>query len=274
MKKGILVVSFGTSFAETRKKTIEAIEDRIKENFKEYEVRRAFTSHIIIKKLKNRDNIIVDTPEEAMEKFAMEGFDEVVMQPLHLIPGLEYDYINTIKEKYEERFKSVKIGRPLLYYKCEEEGIDDYTIMAEAVKKQIYGGANVLLMGHGTPHYANAVYSCMEMVFHDCGMENVFMANVEGYPYISDALKKIKEKNAMEITLMPFMLVAGDHAQNDMAGDDEDSFKSILQAQGIKTKVYMHGLGENEEIQKIYIQHLKDAINDTYGELGKNKKGM
>lgn len=276
MKKAILVVSFGTSYEETRKVTIEAIEDKVKETYKDYEVRRAFTSHIIIRKLKKVYNMHVDTPEEALERLKNEGFEEVIVQPLHLIPGLEFDYIKKIlTHGYKNSFKKVEIGRPLLYFKGEEEGHpDDYVLMAKAVKEQIKEGENVLFMGHGTPHYANAVYACFQCVLQDEGMKNVYMANVEGYPYIDNAVKRIKEDNIKEITLMPFMLVAGDHAQNDMAGDEEDSFKSILEAEGIKVNVYMHGLGENKKVQELYIQHLEDAIEGRYKEIGKNKKGM
>lgn len=273
MKRAILVISFGTSYAETRKATIEVIENKVKDDFTEYSVRRAFTSHMIIEKLRQRDNIIVNTPEEALEELADEGFEQVIIQPLHLIPGVEFDYVRIIAHKHRKAFKEIRVGRPLLYYKCEEEGIDDYELMADALKEQIKKGENVLLMGHGTSHYSNAVYSCMQMVLEDENMENVYIANVEGYPYINNVLKKLLDKDIKEITLMPFMLVAGDHAQNDMASDDEESFKSILEGHGIKTNVYMHGLGENEKIQNLYIEHLKDTINDTYKYLGKNKKG-
>lgn len=276
MKKAILVVSFGTSYEETRKVTIEAIENRIIEVYKDYEVRRAFTSHIIIKKLKRVYDINVDTPEEAMEKLKNEGYEEVIVQPLHLIPGVEYDYIRKIlSHGYKNYFKKLEIGRPLLYFKGEEENeVDDYTLMVDALKYQIKENENVLLMGHGTAHHANAVYSCLQCVLQDEGMNNVYIANVEGYPYIETALNRIKSHGVKEITLMPFMLVAGDHAQNDMAGNEEDSFKSILEAEGIKVNIYMHGLGENKKVQDLYLEHLQDAIEGKYKDLGKNQKGM
>ncbi|AWZ48043.1 sirohydrochlorin cobaltochelatase [Clostridiaceae bacterium 14S0207] len=276
MKKAILVVSFGTSYEETRKATIEAIENKIKDIYKDFEIRRAFTSHIIINKLKKVYNMQVDTPEEALEKLAKEGFEEIMVQPLHLIPGEEFDYVkNTSTHKYKKLFKRIEVGRPLLYFKGEDDEMpDDYTLMARALKHQIKNGETVLLMGHGSAHYANAVYACFQCVLEDEGMNNVYIANVEGYPYIDRAVGLIKKQGIKEVTLMPFMLVAGDHAQNDMAGDDDDSFKSILESEGIKTKIYMHGLGENEKVQNIYLTHLQDAMDEKYKSLGKTKKGM
>ncbi|MFX0548703.1 sirohydrochlorin cobaltochelatase [Hathewaya histolytica] len=276
MKKAILVVSFGTSYEDTRKLTIEAIENKVKETYGDYEVRRAFTSHIIIRKLKRVYDMHVDTPEEALEKLKNEGFEEVIVQPLHLIPGVEFDYIKKIlTHGYKDAFKRIEIGRPLIYFKGEEEGHpDDYTLMVDAIKEQIKDHKNILFMGHGTSHYSNAVYSCFQCVLHDEGIRNVYIANVEGYPYINTALERMKVDGVKEVTLMPFMLVAGDHAQNDMAGDDEDSYKSILEAEGMKVNIYMHGLGENKKIQDLYLQHLDDAIEGRYKELGKNQKGM
>lgn len=274
-KKAILVVSFGTTYEQTRKLTIERIEDNIKEKFKDYEVRRAFTSHIVIKKLKNMYDIFVDNPEEALERLYKEGFSEVVVQPLHIIPGEEYDYISNVVDTYriKNSFKNITLGRPLLYLKGEDIIPDDYSIMVKALKAQIADNENVIFMGHGTNHHANAVYSCLQAVLRDNGLDNVFIGTIEGYPTINNVINYLKEKEIKQITLMPLLLVAGDHVINDMASDQEDSWKSILEREGFKVKIYLHGLGENAKIQYIYVKHLEDAILNKYIKVGKTTKG-
>jgi len=276
MKKAILVVSFGTTHEDTRKVTIDAIEEKIKDTFVDYDMRRAFTSHIILKVLKNRDNIHVDTPEEALEKLKNEGYNEVIVQPLHVIPGVEFDYINNVVNRYKKckAFENIVVGRPLICFKGEEDGVpDDYSVMVDALSKQLPQKDTVILMGHGTNHIANAVYCCFESVLRDRGFKNVHVATVEGYPTLDRVIPNVIADGSTEVILMPLMLVAGDHAKNDMAGDDEDSWKSILEAEGFKVKIYLHGLGENSEIQDIYIQHIKDVINENFKNVGKTHKG-
>lgn len=260
LKKGILVVSFGTSYEETRKVTIEAIEDRIRENYKEYEIRRAFTSCMIINKLKNRDNIHIDNPEEALEKMAKEGFKEVIVQSLHVIPGDEYDEIKIAVHRFKNRnlFKKLILGRPLLYR------IEDYFNVVEALKSQIpetREDSAVLFMGHGSVHHSNSCYSQFKYVLNESGLKNVFLANIEGFPEIDVIIPKLKERNIKEVTLMPFMIVAGDHVTNDMAGEDDGSWKNILQREGFKVNIYFHGLGENKGIQDMYTQYVQDCID-------------
>ena len=279
MKKAILVVSFGTTHEDTRKVTIDAIEERIKNTFEDYDIRRAFTSHIILKVLKNRDNLHVDTPEEALEKLKNEGYTEVIVQPLHVIPGVEFDYINNVVNMYKasKAFKKIVVGRPLICFKGEEDHVpDDYSIMVDAISEQLTQMSQdntVILMGHGTNHIANAVYCCFESVLRDRGFKNVHVATVEGYPTLDRVIPNITKDIEEEIILMPLMLVAGDHAKNDMAGEDEDSWRSILEAKGFKVKVHLHGLGENSKIQEIYIQHIKDVINKNFKNVGKTHKG-
>ncbi len=276
MKKAILVVSFGTTHEDTRKVTIDAIEEKIKNTFSDYDMRRAFTSHIILRVLKNRDNIHVDTPEEALEKLKNEGYNEVIVQPLHVIPGVEFDYINNVVNRYKEykAFENIVVGRPLICFKGEEDGVpDDYSVMVDALSKQLPQKDTVILMGHGTNHIANAVYCCFESVLRDRGFRNVHVATVEGYPTLDRVIPNVLADGNTEVTLMPLMLVAGDHAKNDMAGEEQDSWKSILEAEGFKVKIYLHGLGENSEIQDIYIQHIKDVINENFKNVGKTHKG-
>ncbi|WP_032121513.1 sirohydrochlorin cobaltochelatase [Clostridium amazonitimonense] len=276
MKKAILLVSFGTTHYDTRKVTIDAIEKKVRETYKDYEVRRAFTAHIIINVLKNRDGIIELTPEEALEKLYKDGYEEVIVQPLHIIPGLEFDYINGVVDQYIEKgyFSKVKVGRPILYFKGHEEDIpDDYSILIESIEKLLNSYENLVLMGHGTTHYSNAAYVCLQQVLMDKGYNKVLIANVEGYPTLEDIIPKLKAKNMNKLTLAPLMVVAGDHAKNDMASDEDDSWKSILEKSGFEVNVHMHGLGEISEFQDIYIEHIKDAIDNRYDNLGKTTKG-
>ncbi|MCJ7689493.1 MAG: sirohydrochlorin cobaltochelatase, partial [Clostridiaceae bacterium] len=216
MKKAILVVSFGTTYADTRKLTIDRIQERVRVTFSDYDVRTAFTSHMIIKVLKERDGIMCDTPEQALDKLMKEGYAEVIVQPLHLIPGEEYDYVKEVVHKFknENAFKKIKLGRPALYYKGEEDRIpNDYGILVDAVEEIIPSDKVVVFMGHGTIHYANACYSCLQSVFNDHGYENVYLGTVEGYPTLQDVVRKLKKDKIEEVNLIPLMLVAGDHAK-------------------------------------------------------------
>lgn len=258
MKKAILVVSFGTSFHDQLENCIEATENVIRENFKDIEVRRAFTSNMIIKKLKTRDNLDIDTPKEALEKLKKDGFTEVYIQPLHVIYGYEYDKIRLAVHDYRHNnsFEKLELGTPLLYKN------EDYFKVAEALKEQLpkEENSNVVLMAHGSEHFANSAYFQFEYVLHKIGLNNVTFATVEGYPLIEDIIPSIKEKQVKEVTLMPLMLVAGDHAQNDMASEEEDSWKSILEKEGIKVNTYLKGLGENKAIQKLYVEKVKEIL--------------
>lgn len=259
-KKGILVVSFGTSYLDSLKSCIESSENEIKNTYKDYEVRRAFTSNIIMKKLKERDKMEIDTPDVALGKMKKEGFTEVIVQPLHIMPGIEYDEIKAVVDKYsaDKSFNKLVLGRPILYR------AEDYKIAIDAIKVQLpklNKEQAVIFMGHGTPHYANSAYCQLAYMLQDEKLDNVFVGTVEGYPTLENVITQLKSKGIKEVTLMPFMLVAGDHANNDMAGDDKDSWKSILKAEGFTVNTYIHGLGENKGFQKIYLQHVKDCID-------------
>lgn len=273
MKKAILVVSFGTSYLDTLEKTIEKAEKQIRDNFSEYDIYRAFTSHMIIKKLKEKYEIFVDTPEEILEKLYEAGYEEVIMQPLHMIPGEEFIYINKIAEVFKEKFEVLKVGRPIFYYQGIEELPQDYSLFIEATKELYEENNAVVLMGHGTAHPSNSVYGCLQAVFEDEGYENVFVTTVEGYPNFENVISRLKRKNISEVTIAPLMVVAGDHARNDMASDDEDSLKSVLEAEGIKVNVHLKGLGENEKFNELYINRIDDLINNRYVGVGQTKKG-
>ena len=273
MKKAILVVSFGTIYLDTLEKTIEKAEKQIRDKFSEYDIYRAFTSHMIIKKLKEKYEIFVDTPEEMLGKLYEAGYEEIIMQPLHMIPGEEFIYINKISEVFKEKFEVLKVGRPIFYYQGIEELPQDYSLFIEATKELYEENNAVVLMGHGTAHPANSVYGCLQAVFEDEGYENVFVTTVEGYPNFENVIRRVKRKNISEVTIAPLMVVAGDHARNDMASDDEDSLKSMLEAEGIKVNVHLKGLGENEKFNELYINIIDDLINNRYVGAGQTKKG-
>ena len=258
MKKAILVVSFGTSYHETRKKTIEVCENKIKESFKDYDFYRAFTSGMIINKLKKRDNMFIDNPSEALEKLYNVGYQEVVVQSLHIICGDEYNKLKDMVAQYEDKFDKISIGRPLLTY------IDDYRETVEAVKKDLDKmdiDEAVVFMGHGTEHESHSSYPAIEYMFRDYGI-NAFVGTVEGYPELEQVIKKLKNRNIKTVDLLPFMLVAGDHAINDMASDEEDSWKTILEKEGFNVKVHVKGLGENPYIQEKFKNHALDCMKE------------
>ncbi|WP_315067702.1 sirohydrochlorin cobaltochelatase [uncultured Clostridium sp.] len=272
MKKAILVVSFGTSHLDALKKSIEKIEDKIRNEFKEYEVFRAFTAHFIIKKLKERDNLDILTPEEALYELKSKGFEEVIVQPLHIIPGEEFDYIKGIIEKVKDNFQTIRLGRPIFFYQGMNGLPEDYSLFIESIKEVLAGEESVILFGHGTEHPSNAVYGMLQTVLIDEDYENVFVSTVEGYPTVKNVLKKLKSKGITKTKLVPLLLVAGDHAKNDMASDEEDSLKSILQKEGIEVKLHMHGLGEIDKFDGLYINRIYDSIEGRYLNAGRTKK--
>lgn len=256
MKRGIIVASFGTTFPETRRLSIESIENRIKEKFKNDLVLRAFTSKIVVKRLKARDNLHIYDVKEALEEMKENGIDQVYIQPLHIIKGVEYEKIVNAVEEFKTSNKNIKvnIGRPLL------DREEDYknTVKALDLKLQEKNHATVY-MGHGSYHNADISYKKLQEEI-DKDHKNVYMGTVEGAITLDHILDKLKKNEIKQVMLKPFMLVAGDHATNDMASDEEDSWKSILEDNGIKVQVDMKSLGEIPYIQDIFIDHLEELI--------------
>ena len=257
MKKGIIVVSFGTTYEKTRKLCIESIENRIKEEYKDYLVLRAFTSQMVINKLKKRDNYIVDNPKEALERMKKEGVEDIYIQSLHIILGHEYEKLmGQVEEFLEESHNCfIKVGKPLLY-----EDMDYHKAVEGLELSDIGEKEAIVFMGHGTDHEVDKSYEKLEKVFRQKGHENVYIGTVEGKITIEEIIPKLKAKSIEKIILRPFMLVAGDHAINDMASEDEDSWASILKSNGFNVESQIKGLGEIKAIQNIYLEHLK-SIN-------------
>lgn len=270
-KKAIMVVSFGTSYPETLKQNIESVENHIRAAFPDYDVRRAFTSRTVIKRLAERDGVQIDNEVQALERLRNEGYQEVYIQPLHIVAGAEYDKVKRLVSRYahaqDKAFEKIRLGRPLLYSMGQEEHPDDYGIAIKALLGQLPApdrASAVVLMGHGGIHPANAAYGVFQLKLEDAGgLANVYIYTVEGYPSLTRIIGKLKEKQVKKVTLMPFLLVAGDHAINDMAGEEEDSAKSQLVAAGFEVTVYLQGLGENPAIREIYVDHLKAAIEHS-----------
>lgn len=260
-KKAVLVVSFGTSYNESREKTIGSVEKKIAVALPDYEQRRAFTSQIIIDKIAKRDNEKIDNVTEAMQKLVNEGFGTLIVQPTHVMNGEEYDEMKELTEPFEKNFVSIKYGKPLL------TSSDDYADAINAIAKDIPNltdkSCAVVFMGHGTAHFANASYSALDYRFKAMGFENAFVGTVEGYPDIDKIKKDLAEFKPKKVILVPLMIVAGDHANNDMAGDDEDSWKTQLKKEGYEVECIIKGLGEYEGIQNMFVKHCNDALNEA-----------
>lgn len=256
----ILVVSFGTSYNENRDFTIGAIEESVKKAFPDYEVRRAFTSQIIIDKLKERDGLEIDNVEEALDRAVADGIKILVVQPTHLMDGYEYtDLANALKD-YEDKFEQVVLGKPLLSSDADFEAV----VKAITEKTSSYddGQTAICFMGHGTEADSNGVYAKLQEKLKSAGYENYYIGTVEAEPILDDVRAALKEKGVYKkVVLEPLMVVAGDHANNDMAGDEDDSWKSILEGEGYEVECLLEGLGQVEAIQDIYAEHTKAAFD-------------
>lgn len=261
-KDAILVMSFGTTVKETREKNINATVNAIKALYPDTKVVLAFTSHIIIDRVKANEGLVIPTPEEALAQLKAEGYTRVAMTSLDIIPGIEYDYKKAVFNLHKNDFKKVTFGTPLMYWQGQEDKDDDISDTMKAVATQFPETGKkdaVLIMAHGTPHPANAYYAVMQDKLEALGYENALLFSVEGWPNFENVLEELKERKIKNVTMMPLMMVAGDHAMNDMAGDEEDSFKSMLLKEGFKVDTYLHGLGENSAVQNLFVKKASQA---------------
>lgn len=261
-KDAILVMSFGTTFPDTRAKTIDATVNEIKAQHPGTKVVVAFTSHIIIDRIKANEGITVPTPEEALQQLKAEGYNRVALTSLDIIPGMEYNYKTAVYDQYKTQFKKMTMGTPLMYWMGQEGQRDDVKEAMAAIKAQMprLGRKDaVLVMAHGTPDPSNAYYAVMQDKLDALYGGKVMIYTVEGWPALDDVIPKLEANGVKNITLMPLMMVAGDHANNDMAGAEEDSHKSILEAKGFKVNAYVHGLGENKNIRSMFAAHAEEA---------------
>ena len=277
----LLVVSFGTSFNDSRTADIGGIEKALQTAYPDWSVRRAFTAQIIINHVQARDDEKIDNMDQALQRAVDNGVKNLVVQPTHLMHGAEYDELTEAVESYKDKFESVSIAEPLLGEVGDsDDAVNDdkkavaEAITAEAVKTAGYDSLEVaeadgtafVFMGHGTSHTAKISYSQMQSQMNDLGYDNVFIGTVEGKPEdtaCEAVIEKIKEAGYKKVVLRPLMVVAGDHANNDMAGDDEDSWKSQFEASGAFDKIdtQIAGLGEIAAIQDLYVAHTKAAMD-------------
>ena len=264
MKKAILAVSFGTSYPDTLRKTIAATEQALAEAFPGWEVRRAFTSGMIIRKLKERDGVEIENVSQAMDRLEQEGYTHVAVQSTHVMHGEEYEKMLSQLEPYRLRMQ-ISVGMPLLH----SEG--DYTSVAQALLNwlpPLDADEALVLMGHGTTHFANSAYAQMEHMLQGL-CDRVYLATVEGYPALDSVERQLaKRPEIRRLMLAPFMLVAGNHAQNDMSGD-EDSWAEQLKNAGYPVRCILKGLGECPAIRALFVEHCHQAVEalKTHGKL-------
>lgn len=281
----LLVVSFGTSFNDSRVKDIKGIEDALQEAYPDWSVRRAFTAQIIINHVQARDDEKIDNMQQALDRAVANGVKNLVVQPTHLMHGAEYDEMNELLDRYKDKFEGIAVAEPLLgevgddatVINADKEAVAK-AITAEAVKTACYDdvaaaaedGTAFVFMGHGTAHVAKVSYSQMQTTMETLGYTNVFIGTVEGEPEDTSCeavIEKVKEAGFTKVVLRPLMVVAGDHANNDMAGDDEDSWLSQFKAADCFDSVdtQIAGLGEIGDVQQIYIDHAQAAIDSLNG---------
>ena len=276
----ILVVSFGTSFNDSRTNDIGGIEKAIQKAFPTLSVRRAFTSQIIINHVQARDGIKIDNVDQALERAVNNKVKTLIVQPTHLMHGAEYDELTETLGKYADKFEQVIVSEPLLGEHADDEKAvnKDKEIVAksvldaaiedagfESIDKSIEESTAFVFLGHGTSHKAKVTYSQMVNTFKDLGYPNAFVGTVEGEPEetsIDEVISAVADAGFKNVILRPHMVVAGDHANNDMAGDDEDSWKSIFESKGVFNSVecQIEGLGSIEELQNLYVSHINDAL--------------
>lgn len=263
-KDAILVLSFGTTYKGSRSETIDKTVEKIREAHPNTKVMVAFTSHIIIDRIQKNEGITIPTPEQAMDILKKEGYTRVAIATLNVVPGIEYEYNAALFDAYKDQFKKMTLGTPILYWMGQEHQRDDVAEFVQAMATQFppLGDKDaVLVMAHGTPHPANAYYSVLQSRFDAAGLGHVLVYSVEGWPHLDTVIPVLKAKGIQHVTLMPMMMVAGDHANNDMAGSDADSHKSILEAQGFTVTPYIHGLGENEAVRNMFVERAEEAWN-------------
>ena len=259
-KTAILVISFGTSYEETRKKTIEQIEADLHHAFPEYPLYRAWTSPRIRAKLQKRDGIHIMDIDEAMTQLKADGIRNVIVQPTYVITGFESDAMKEKVLSHKEDFDSVIICDSLMISKQDKEEV------CQAMIREYHPESDeiLLFMGHGTEHIANELYPEMEQLFKDFGHSNIHMGTVEGDFCIESFLDELKKLHPDHVHLAPFMIVAGDHATNDMSGEDSDSWKSILEKEGYSVTCTLKGLGEIQAIRDIFIRHTKAGFHSLF----------
>ena len=254
--EAILVVSFGTSHNDTREKTIDRIENRLQESYPAYRLYRAWTSDMIRRKLEKRDQIHIESVQEAFAHMKKDGIRKVIVQPTHVMNAIENDKMCEQIRLAEADFEEIKIGDALFVTEQDKEEI--VKILGE-YWNSVPEDELIIFMGHGTSHDANAVYEQLDEALKAAGHENMYVGTVESLPTLEMIMKRIGRLDVKKVHLAPFMIVAGDHAKNDMAGEEEDSWKNVIGAKGYKVETVLKGLGEYERIRSLFVEHVKAA---------------
>ena len=254
----LLVVSFGTSYNDSRRLTIGAIENAMKNAFPEMSVRRAFTSQIIIDHVKSRDGEVIDNLTEALDRAVANNVKNLVVQPTHLMAGLEYNDILDEIAKYSDSFEKVVIGKNILDTDEDFKAVEK--IITDATADLVDDDTAIVFMGHGTEAESNAVYAKMQDMLTADGFDHYFIGTVEATPSLEDVIAAVKEAGYTKVVLRPLMIVAGDHANNDMAGDEEGSWKDGFTKAGFEVTTVVEGLGQLEGIQNLLVEHAQAAV--------------
>jgi len=258
-EKELLVVSFGTSFNDSRRLTIGAIESDLQAAFPDWSVRRAFTSQIIIDHVKARDGEVIDNVHEALERAVENGVKTLVVQPTHLMHGFEYNDLKNALAEYADAFEKLVLAEPLLNIDRDFDMLAE--IIVDATNDFDDGETAIVFMGHGTEAESNEVYAGMQTVLREAGCANYYIGTVEAEPSVEDVLKKLQDKEDYKrVVLRPLMIVAGDHANNDMAGDDDDSWKSIFEGAGYEVVCVLEGLGQLPAARALIVEHTREAM--------------
>ena len=278
-EKELLVVSFGTSFNDSRTTDIKGIEDALAQAFPDWSVRRAFTAQIIINHVQARDGEKIDNMDQALERAVANGVKTLVVQPTHLMHGAEYDEMCEALDAYKDKIENIVVAEPLLgevgndatVINADKEAVAKAVVDTavadgkfESIAKAAEDGTALVLMGHGTAHVAKVTYSQMQTQMEKLGYKNVFIGTVEGEPEETSCeavIEAVKAAGYTKVVLRPLMVVAGDHANNDMAGDDEDSWKSMVEAAGLTVECQIAGLGRIDAVQELYVAHTQAAID-------------
>lgn len=259
-EKELLAVSFGTSYAQNRRRTIGAIEEALEQAFSDWSIRRAFTSKKIIARIREMENLSIDYLEEAMERAKENGVKQLVLQPTLMMDGIEYQELLEKVRKEQQAFERLTVGRPLLDQETDFRQL--VQILTEQTRKYADKKTAICFMGHGTASKANRVYETLQNMFTDCGYHNYLVGTVEAEPNLTQLRQKVKEQGYDRVILQPLMIVAGDHANHDMAGDNEDSWKSAFKSDGCEVVCILKGLGEIPEVQNMFVTHAKRAIEE------------
>ena len=281
-EKELLVVSFGTSFNDSRVEDIKGIEDALAEAFPDWSVRRAFTAQIIINHVQARDGEKIENMDQALERAVANGVKTLVVQPTHLMHGAEYDEMCEALEEYKDKIETIVVAEPMLgevgsdatVINADKEAVAKAVVAAaleeagyESTEKAAEDSTAFVFMGHGTAHVAKVTYSQMQTQMQNLGYENVFIGTVEGEPEetaCENVIEAVKAAGYTKVVLRPLMVVAGDHANNDMAGSDDDSWKTMFEAAGLDVTCQISGLGRIEAVEQLYVAHTQAAMDSIH----------